>query len=45
MAAAAAHDSDGFTDPYGFSFRHYCFPAGAVAASAEEPAFCLFAGE
>uniref|UniRef100_A0ACD6A2M6 Uncharacterized protein n=1 Tax=Avena sativa TaxID=4498 RepID=A0ACD6A2M6_AVESA len=44
---AAAHDSAGFADPYGFSFRHYClpFPAGAVAASAEEPTFCLFPGE
>ncbi|KAM0868345.1 hypothetical protein ACQ4PT_041396 [Festuca glaucescens] len=47
LMATAAHDSAGFADPYGFSFRHYClspFPAGAVAASAEEPAFCLFAG-
>jgi myb proto-oncogene protein len=42
---AAAHDPAGFADPYGFSFGHYsCLPfhTGAVA---EEPAYCLFAGE
>uniref|UniRef100_A0ACD5ZYA2 Uncharacterized protein n=1 Tax=Avena sativa TaxID=4498 RepID=A0ACD5ZYA2_AVESA len=46
MSMAAAHDSAGFADPYGFSFRHYCLPfaAGAVAASAEDPTFCLFPG-
>ncbi|KAI5002744.1 hypothetical protein ZWY2020_027394 [Hordeum vulgare] len=43
---AAAHDSTIFADPYGFSFRHCCvsFPAGAAAASALEPTFCLFPG-
>ncbi|XP_020184298.1 uncharacterized protein [Aegilops tauschii subsp. strangulata] len=42
----AANDSSIFADPYGFSFSHCClsFPAGAAAASALEPTFCLFPG-
>ncbi|KAF7025526.1 hypothetical protein CFC21_037699 [Triticum aestivum] len=42
----AANDSAVFADPYGFSFSHCClsFPAGAAAASALEPTFCLFPG-
>ncbi|CAM0880042.1 unnamed protein product [Alopecurus aequalis] len=43
---AAPHDSASFADAYGFSFRHYCLPlpAGGVAASVEEPTFCLSPG-